>query len=175
MRASLGLTQHQLANQAGVSQSLIAKIESGMLDPGYTKTIHIFEVLTSMSEKNQPRAQDIMTRKIFWVKPSEQALQTISMMRKNGISQVPVIDGDKVVGIVSEKNLLNIISSGKELSKEIVGDIMEDAPPVISPKVPVQILFDLLKISPMAVIAEKGEFKGVVSRTDLLKTLGEKR
>ena len=174
MRMQLGLTQNQLAKQASVSQSLIAKIESGQLDPGYTKATHIFQVLVGIAEKDQPKAQDIMTRKIIWVKPSESALSTITLMRKNGISQVPVIAGEKVVGLVTEKNLLDIISSGKDLSKSVAEDVMDEAPPVVSPKVPVEVLFDLLKISPIAVIAEKGDFEGVVSRTDLLKTIVQK-
>ena len=35
IRKQLGLTQIQLANLAGVSQSLIAKLESGRIDPSY--------------------------------------------------------------------------------------------------------------------------------------------
>lgn len=47
-RKLLGLTQKQLAKIAGVSQSFIAKIESGKIDPSYSKAKAIFDTL----EKN---------------------------------------------------------------------------------------------------------------------------
>lgn len=173
MRIQLGMTQQQLAKQASVSQSLIAKIESEQLDPAYTKASHIFEVLTGLAEQTQPKAKDLMSKKIFSVKPTESATSIISMMRKNGISQVPVISGEKVFGLVTEKNILDRISTGKDLSKLTAEDLMEDAPPVVSPHVTVSVLFDLLQLSPLAVISDKGEFKGVVTRSDLLKSLGK--
>ena len=45
IRKKLGLTQGQLANMANVSQSLIAKIEAGRLDPTYSNATKIFEAL----------------------------------------------------------------------------------------------------------------------------------
>ena len=41
-RKILGLTQSELAKLAGVSQSLIAKLESGKIEPSYTKVKTIF-------------------------------------------------------------------------------------------------------------------------------------
>ncbi|MBU4502216.1 MAG: helix-turn-helix domain-containing protein, partial [Nanoarchaeota archaeon] len=41
-RNKIGLTQTQLARLAGVSQSLIAKIESKKIDPTFSKTKSIF-------------------------------------------------------------------------------------------------------------------------------------
>ena len=42
-RLQLGLTQTAFAKQAGVSQSLVTKIESGKLDPKYSTVIRIEE------------------------------------------------------------------------------------------------------------------------------------
>ncbi|MEM3267388.1 MAG: helix-turn-helix domain-containing protein [Conexivisphaerales archaeon] len=42
MRKVLGLTQVQLAKMAGISQSLLAKIEAGKVDPSYTRARKIF-------------------------------------------------------------------------------------------------------------------------------------
>jgi predicted transcriptional regulator len=52
----LGLTQGQLAKIAGVSQSFIAKIESGKIDPSYSKVKTIFDVLDlSLEEIIRPK------------------------------------------------------------------------------------------------------------------------
>jgi len=45
MRKKFGLTQAKLAKMAGVSQSLIAKIESEKIDPSYKIAKKIFTVL----------------------------------------------------------------------------------------------------------------------------------
>ena len=45
LRKKIGLTQSELAKQASVSQSLIAKIESKKIDPSYTNAKKIFETL----------------------------------------------------------------------------------------------------------------------------------
>ena len=42
LRSSLGLTQKDLAQRADVSQSLIAKIEAGRIDPTFSKVQKIF-------------------------------------------------------------------------------------------------------------------------------------
>ncbi|MEM2547192.1 MAG: helix-turn-helix domain-containing protein, partial [Candidatus Bathyarchaeia archaeon] len=47
-RKLLGLTQKQLAKIAGVSQSFVAKVESGKIDPSYSKVKAIFDVLERM-------------------------------------------------------------------------------------------------------------------------------
>ena len=50
LRKKLGLTQHDLAKMANVSQSLIAKIESGKIDFNEFKVL-IRDVLEAMLEE----------------------------------------------------------------------------------------------------------------------------
>ena len=65
IRKKLGMTQTELANRAGVSQSLIAKIESGRIDPTYTKTKKIFAALSELEKKEEIKAEQLMTAKII--------------------------------------------------------------------------------------------------------------
>jgi len=44
-RKELGLTQSKLAASAGVSQSIIAKIEAGSVDPSYSVVQRLFSAL----------------------------------------------------------------------------------------------------------------------------------
>ena len=45
---------------------------------------------------------------------------------------------------------------------------MEDTPPIVSTKTGLKILIELLKDSPLILVAEKGEIKGIISKTDVL-------
>src|SRR3989338_6057175 len=113
IRKSLGLTQTDLAKRANVSQSLIAKIESGKIDPTFTKTKRIFETLTDLEKKEEVKAEELMNKKIISVTPNNDIKESINKMKKFGISQMPVIDDHKVIGLVSESTLLDALISEK--------------------------------------------------------------
>ena len=62
-RKKLELTQTALAKKAGVSQSLIARIEAGTVDPRYSKVSRVFSALAKI-EKKEIRAEELMTKKV---------------------------------------------------------------------------------------------------------------
>ena len=57
IRKSLGLTQAELAKRADVSQSIIAKIESGSIDPTLSKAKKIFGIYKQL-KLFRPKATD---------------------------------------------------------------------------------------------------------------------
>src|SRR3989338_6435216 len=129
VRKKLGLTQTELANRANVSQSLIAKIESGRIDPTYTKTKKIFAALSDLEKKEEIKAGQIMTARIIEIAPDSSIKDAISKMKKANISQLPVIDGHKLVGLISESILLDAVLDGKN---KTVKEVMQEAPPIVA-------------------------------------------
>jgi|TARA_Y100000310_G_scaffold292645_1_gene321575 predicted transcriptional regulator len=168
IRKSLGLTQTGLSKRANVSQSLIAKIESGKIDPTFTKTKKIFETLNDLGNKEEIKAEELMNKKIINVTPSNNIKESINKMKKFGISQMPVIDNHKVVGLVSESTLLDALMGKKD--KKIL-DIMEESPPIISKTASIQIISNLLRHYPMVLVSESGKLIGLVTKADLLAKL----
>ncbi|MCI0561598.1 MAG: helix-turn-helix domain-containing protein, partial [Nitrososphaera sp.] len=71
LRKQLGLTQKELADLAGVSQSLVAKIESGKIDPAYSKVMQILSALENEQNKGKKTAQQIMSLGLAYVSPSD--------------------------------------------------------------------------------------------------------
>jgi predicted transcriptional regulator len=168
IRKKLGLTQSELAKQAGISQSLITKIEAGTLDPTYSKVKQIFNVLNTLSKSKELKAKNIMNKKLIFVLPDTKISDLIKQMKKHGISQIPVIKEDRCVGLVSEGILLDSFS---KKNVEIVLDIMQDCPPTISKNTEITIISNLLKFYPIILVAEKGKLIGVITKADFLNAI----
>jgi len=167
IRKKLELTQSQLASRANVSQSLIAKIESGRLDPTYSNARKIFAALNEITKKKDIKAEEIMTKKIISVDIKGDIKKAIGTMKKANISQMPVMDGKNPVGYVSESIILDAISRNKKSIK----DIMEDHPPIISKDATEKVISNLLKFYPMMLVSEKGRLIGIITKFDLLSKL----
>jgi len=168
IRKKLGLTQAELAQRSGVSQSLIAKIESGLLDPSYSNAKKIFNALETIGKKKELKAEQIMQARIISVSENETPKDVIKKMKRYEISQLPVVKGNTVVGLISESILLDAILHNKEGQ---IKDIMDDAPPTVSKDASVNVVSDLLMHYPLVIIAEKGKFKGIITKADLLRKL----
>ena len=172
IRKKIGLTQGQLAKRADVSQSLIAKIESGRLDPTYSNAIRIFNALKDFGEKQEVKAEQIMSDKMISILPNDSIKDAITKMKKQGFSQLPVIQEHKAIGLISESDILNSLIENKGKAVE---DIMEGAPPVVSGETSVSVISTLLKYFQMVLVSKKGKLIGVITKTDLLaKMYGEK-
>ena len=173
IRKSFGLTQIELAKKADVSQSLIAKIESKRIDPTFTKVKKIFDVLQELSNRNELKAWDIMTKRVIYVNFDDKISIAINKMRKHEISQLPVFSKSNVVGLVSETTILDSISGNKaeKIKTLTIKDIMQDCPPIVSKKTSTSIISDLLKKYPIVLVAEDGKPTGVITKSDMLRTL----
>jgi len=166
LRKRLDITQKELSKAAGVSQSLIAKIESGKIDPAFTKVKKITEALLAMQEKSSPKAADIMSRRIIALGPEESIKSAVRKMNVYGISQLPVLSRKSCIGLVTEAGLL---SSKKKLKR--VRDAMQECPPIVPPNTPISKLTELIEYYPLILVSEKGEPKGVITKTDIIRGL----
>ncbi len=168
IRKKLDMTQFDLAKRSGVSQSMIAKIEAGRLDPSYTNAKKIFMALEDLEKKEELKAKDIMNKKIISIKSNEKIKAAIQTMKKFQISQMPVIDNNKLVGFISESIMLECLTE-KECEK--VKDTMAEPPPIVSKESSSEVISSLLKHFPMVLVSEEGDLIGLITKADLLSKL----
>lgn len=173
-RKMLGLTQKRLSELAGVSQSLIAKIESEKIDPSYTKVKAIFDSLEQLEKSTDFRAKEILHNEVVGIQRNALISEAVQLMMKHGYSQLPVFDGDHPIGSISEKTILSQVLAGKDLkhvSTLSVGDIMDEAFPQVGEDAPVSLISSLLQVYPAVLVSKKGKVVGIVTKADLLKML----
>lgn len=60
------------------------------------------------------KVTDVMTRNVVTVAPDTPLRDIATLLEKNGIKRVPVVEGGKVVGIVSRANLLQALASTRK-------------------------------------------------------------
>jgi len=167
LRKKYDLTQVELAKISGVSQSLITKIESGLIEPTYKNAVKIFEVLNSYSKESDLVAKDFIKSGMICVSPEDDIKKVTQKMKKYEISQLPVIDKNKVMGLISEKIIIENLFKGKQDIK--VKNIMEEAPPIISMNTNIKIIANLLKEFPLLIVQDSGNNKGIITKSDLIQ------
>ncbi len=171
LRRKIGMSQQELAKKSGVSQSLIAKIESGRLDPSFSNAKKVFDALSYSDNKSSAKVSEIMNRKVIFVSLNDTLKKAIDKMKKYEISQIPVISNDKVQGIVSEATIMNNID--KNISELKIRDVMSDPPPVISKNSRIETISSLLMHFPMVMVSDKGKIEGVITKADIIRNLGK--
>jgi len=173
-RRLLSMSQKQLANLAGVSQSMIAKIENKNISPSYLKTKAIFDTLESIERRNETKAKDICHGKLVGVQAHEPISRAVRLMRETGFSQLPVFNGDRLVGSLTDKTIVQkLVSSPKPdfVSKREIETIMDDAFPMVNELTPVSMVSALLQYEPAVLVLRRGHVLGIITKADLLKVI----
>jgi len=171
-RRILGLTQNKLAKLAGVSQSLIAKLESGKTDSSYTKVKAILDVLNQLEMKMEVHAREILHSEVVSVQKTEAVSKAVRLMMDHGYSQLPVFHGEHAVGSVSEKTILRQVSAGKDLgqvSALSIEEVMDEGFPQVGTGAPLSLISGLLQVYPAVLVSKRGKVVGIITKADLLK------
>lgn len=173
-RKMLGLTQYKLAQLAGVSQSLMAKLESGRTDSSYTKVKAIFDALMSLEMKREVHVKEILHNKVIGIQRDERVSKAVQLMREHNYSQLPVFDEERVVGSVSEKTILSQILTSNDLAQVsmlFTSEIMEEPFPQVGEDAPLSLISSILQVYSAVLVLKKGRVMGIVTKADLLKIL----
>lgn len=59
-------------------------------------------------------AKDIMTKDPYYVSPNDVVYTAAIIMIRHGISGLPVVQGKKIVGIITKSDIVNVIASRGE-------------------------------------------------------------
>lgn len=119
------------------------------------------------------QAKDIMTKTVITVSPRQTLLNAMQVLVCKQISGLPVVDEDgKIVGMITEKDILNFVFSGN-MANTLVGEVMTKKVVGFSPEDNIDII--ALSIGQerfrRVPILEADRVVGIVSRRDILRAM----
>ncbi|MFW5937508.1 MAG: CBS domain-containing protein [Halanaeroarchaeum sp.] len=162
-RTELELTQSELAERAGVSQPLIARIEGGDVDPRLSTLRRIVEALDE-AEGDVVRAATLMHETVVSVSPDDEVSVAVEKMQEEGYSQLPVITNGVPVGSISESD---IVSAGEDVGSKNVRDVMSESFPTVSDDATLEEISSLLDHYKAVMVTEEGETVGIITQADV--------
>ncbi len=168
IRKKLGLTQKEVAKAAGVSQSLLAKIESGKINPSYIKIKKIFNALDNIAKENKLKAADVMNTRVITASPDDDVQRIVKTMNRYGISQLPVIEQNRPIGLVTETGILEKMQNGLNVHKMKAKEVMDDCPPIISPETDMDVILGLMRHFQILLVVKNGNLTGIITKSDIL-------
>ncbi len=178
MRKSLGISQKELARTSGVSQSYIARLEKGEINPAYDKVRKIFEYLNNSGNRAREidiKAELIMTKDVDTCEMNDSIISALNKMREKGYSQLPVATSDKrIIGTITESNINDMLIKGtsiESLKHLLIKKVMGSVLPQLDKNSPISMIYPLLKYSNAVLIVDGIELKGIITKADVLKAV----
>lgn len=116
-----------------------------------------------------------MTRNVITIGPPATIRTASKMMRDNGVGSLVVCDGNKAVGIITERDILTRVTAKKnEPSTITVGNVMSTPLISIPPETSIEDAANLMlkkNIRRLPVSNSEGEFVGIATERDIMQGL----
>ena len=177
LREELNISQRQLAKKCDIPSSFLSMIENpkNNTKPSYDVLVRIFKELDSESQKNLGKlitAEKIYKKNLTFARKSDYAEDIIKQMHDKDYSQIPVLEGNGCVGIVTENSLVKFLQNREHspLTTVKVKDVMATPPIIID--IHTKITGNLLSLfddSKCLLVAENAKIVGLITKIDAIR------
>jgi cystathionine beta-synthase len=114
-------------------------------------------------------------RKLITARKGDAIRKVIGLLRDNGISQVPVFEDGRMIGMIAEADLLrHLVSAEGKLDDPIDGLIESDYATVTS-ATKVVLLRNIFNDAKLVIVQEGDQVVGIITKIDLIEYLAERR
>ena len=135
-----------------------------MLDHGFIKRETHGDLRDLISRRHKEHA-------VATVGAAETVNAAYQRMKLYDVSQLPVLKDGKIVGIVTEEDILLRVYEKPEHFREPVTEAMESSLVTLPPGAPVEKLKEIFERGMVAIVVDGDEFLGLITRIDLLNWL----
>ncbi|HJY77765.1 MAG TPA: pyridoxal-phosphate dependent enzyme [Burkholderiales bacterium] len=135
-----------------------------MLDQGFIKRETHGDLRDLISRRHKEHA-------VATVNADETVAAAYQRMKLYDVSQLPVLKDGKIVGIVTEEDILLEVFENPDHFREPVTAAMESNLVTLPPSAPVEKLKEIFERGMVAIVVDGNEFLGLITRIDLLNWL----
>jgi cystathionine beta-synthase len=112
---------------------------------------------------------------VVTAKADERVKDVIAKLKDHGFSQIPVVKDRKLFGIVTEVALLRYLASGEYSLTSSIEELVESDYATVSPNTSVESVQSLLGDARIAIVTDRDEIVGVITKIDLIEYLARGR
>jgi cystathionine beta-synthase len=129
-------------------------------------------------EKGLGTVRDLLAGKpsghVVTASSSAKVGEVIEMLKQHGISQLPVIEGSKLRGMIQEVDLLRHLVSGAGTLDSAIAELVESDYATVTPSTKVELLKSVLGDAKIAIVTDKESVIGVITKIDLIDYLARR-
>jgi cystathionine beta-synthase len=133
-----------------------------------------------LEPKTEISAAQILERKgaperipeLVSISPHQLVLEAVTLMKEYDISQIPVVEGAKVVGSVKEDRLIHMLIREPGAKAHPVREVMDEPFPIVERDATIEEISNLLTKENPAVLVRAGEGKfDILTKADLIRAI----
>ena len=118
---------------------------------------------------------DIMTRRVIFLREEDNLSRIVEGKEHFGLRHLPVLDGDRLVGMITHRDMLKILSADEHNEEStFVASIMTRDPIAVGPETTIREAARILikaRFGCLPVVDENRNVIGIVTEHDFLKIL----
>ena len=127
-----------------------------------------------LEDKSFSTARDIIalrtgTYHLLSVKKSDSVKEAIALMNERSISQIPVLDGEEVVGCLTDSKLLSKIIENPSLKDATVADVMEDSMKFVALGSTLDVLSSMIEKDKAVLVRDALNNIHIITKHDILE------
>jgi cystathionine beta-synthase len=135
-----------------------------MADQGFTERASTGDLRDLISRRHEEGA-------VVTVGPKDTLLVAYARMKLYDVSQLPVLEAGRIVGIVDESDLLVAAVEEEARLRRPVEEVMSRRLTTVSPATPIRELLPIFEAGMVPIVIDGDQFLGLVTRIDLLHHL----
>jgi len=108
------------------------------------------------------------------VGPDDTLLVAFGRFKLNDVSQLPVLEGERIVGIIDEYDVLGAVTRKESHFRDVVRKHMTADLETLAPGDTLDQVIAILDRDHVAIVADRDRFHGLITRIDLLNSLRRK-
>ena len=123
--------------------------------------------------KRSTRVADVMTRKVFTLRPEQTFADTVNLMSKHSFRHFPVVESPmRLVGVISDRDILRAVARISDWNTSYVHQFMSRDVVAVKPDTRLSHATGIMlskRINCLPVLDDNDVVCGIITTTDLLK------